>query len=55
MSLAEVAGSAEKKKIYRIHTGNVSAFPSVFSASLEQRAREKSFGFRVGIGMKPFR
>jgi len=29
MSLAEVAGSAEKKKIYRIHTGYVSAFPSV--------------------------
>ena len=29
MSLAEVAGSAEKKKIYRINTGNVSAFPSV--------------------------
>lgn len=29
MSLAEAAGPAEKKKIYRINTGNVSSFPSV--------------------------
>jgi len=54
MSLVEVAGSAEKKKIYRINTGNVYAFPSVFSASLAQRAREKSFGFRVWIGYETF-